>query len=594
MKHRIKNYLKLGIFIFGISFLLINCEYDEEVQKPQTTAKNQLPFKLNEKSFQELSKDPTFSRAINQLVSKKIKGSALSSRTVMEEQYGFTIDSTTINELVFDNFTSYTMLINRENSDTTFFENLVVVIDSTNISTATIVKYTLNSEIMPSTDNSFILDAEMELTSIDYDATQAKGETPCGWVLMCSYGGSHAAGAACLAAAADGDPREFSQGWAGDCGESEGGGGWGSSQGSNPSGDTYGNTGSPYGGIGGGGIGIAPIPPVIKTPEELVLDCLGITESNIGVLTPEMHDWINLVNCAPADIQTQTHTVIQLSNYISNNGCNDETIDLLIDVLDALVNDEVETLEEYLQNIDCIKLKELFEDDVNNDNTVPNIKPIIQQLETTLGYAGENGVNFNQNNDATATTSNTFSNPSLIPNPNNSVDIPTQCGNTVSSFTTYGGAHTHPDDNYPMFSFSDLLVLSKLYTCASSSLKNSVFFTLTARPLPGMIPNTYAIKIKDLSKLSSKIVFLRNKAVSKVPSITTSSTNKMVERGINQLLKKEFEQSINLERAFLDFFNDSGISLYRANETLDNWVELLSDPLSSPYDPNSVYEQPCN
>ncbi len=215
--HKFKNYLKLGIFLFGISFLLTNCEYDEEVQKPKATAKNQLPFKLNEKSFQELYKDPNFSRAINQITSKKIKGSALSSKTVMEEQYGFTIDSTTINELIFDSFISYTMLINRETSNPTFFENLVVVIDSTNTITASIVKYTLNSELIPCADDSFILDAEIEFILIDYNTTQAKSNVPCLSVLMCPYGGDHPATSVCLAEAIAGEPREFYQGYVGDC-----------------------------------------------------------------------------------------------------------------------------------------------------------------------------------------------------------------------------------------------------------------------------------------------------------------------------------------------------------------------------------------
>jgi len=51
----------------------------------------------------------------------KKTGSGISSKTVMEEQYGFTIDSTLIKEIYSENYTSYTFLIHRDEPDEAYF-----------------------------------------------------------------------------------------------------------------------------------------------------------------------------------------------------------------------------------------------------------------------------------------------------------------------------------------------------------------------------------------------------------------------------------------------------------------------------------------
>jgi hypothetical protein len=81
--------------------------------------------------------------------------------------------------------------------DDSYFENLLVEVDSANNVSAVIIKYILNSSTTDNTEHdSFYLDAEMEVTNIDYNDVQAKLSAYCVGILMCPEGGSdHVAGA---------------------------------------------------------------------------------------------------------------------------------------------------------------------------------------------------------------------------------------------------------------------------------------------------------------------------------------------------------------------------------------------------------------
>jgi hypothetical protein len=59
----------------------------------------------------------------------------------MEEQYGFTIDSAIIKEISSEKYTSCIMFIHRAEKDNSYYENLLVEIDSLNNVSAYILKY---------------------------------------------------------------------------------------------------------------------------------------------------------------------------------------------------------------------------------------------------------------------------------------------------------------------------------------------------------------------------------------------------------------------------------------------------------------------
>ena len=113
MKNKLKNYLKLGVFLFGISLVLVNCERDEILQED---SQSKFPYKIKVKHFDKFSKEIKFNNAIESLSQNNV----YSKNTINDD---FTIDSTSVKEITSDNYTSYTFLIKREADSIHFFEN---------------------------------------------------------------------------------------------------------------------------------------------------------------------------------------------------------------------------------------------------------------------------------------------------------------------------------------------------------------------------------------------------------------------------------------------------------------------------------------
>ena len=145
MIRKIKFFNKVVLItIFTIFF---SCSDD---LLPVEQDKKELKFEWNTKTFDELKSNQKFSRSYNQVTEKiSEKRNSINGRTVMEDTYNFIIDSTSIYEVVAEGYTSYTFSIFRENQQNinyTYYENLFIEIDSTNIPQASILKYNLSSD----------------------------------------------------------------------------------------------------------------------------------------------------------------------------------------------------------------------------------------------------------------------------------------------------------------------------------------------------------------------------------------------------------------------------------------------------------------
>jgi hypothetical protein len=112
-----------------------------------------------------------FVSSFNKLPKRKaLINSSLQGRTVMEEQYGFTITNTPARVMQVGSITSYTFHIERDSVNSTFFENLVVQNDSIGNTTAHIIKYTPYEPMTSFTEhNSYSFEGSAEFTSIIYD-----------------------------------------------------------------------------------------------------------------------------------------------------------------------------------------------------------------------------------------------------------------------------------------------------------------------------------------------------------------------------------------------------------------------------------------
>jgi hypothetical protein len=100
------------------------------------------------------------------------------------------------------------------------------------------------------------------------------------------------------------------------------------------------------------------------------------------------------------------------------------------------------------------------------------------------------------------------------------------------------------------------------------------------------VDQTYALKISNVGLFNSKIYSdLKN------PSLTGITTEDK-KNELENMLKNDYKKDINSERAFLQFFKDYNISLYKADATGNNFNKLtLADPNSST---SAVNQTPCN
>ena len=201
-------------------------------------------MKISHVKFNELLKDNKFSKAYGKVQDKR----SLVGKTVMEEQYNFTITNGLANVISNGNNVTYTLLINRINDEENSFENLIIKVDSLSQITAYIIKYKSDNVITPENFNLSSSAIQKHITPIIYNAssysiTGKEDAYDCYdvTVWVCSYAG-HTLEGTCT----HGE-------WATEtiC--------FASSGGSNDSGDSGAGSGPPLDMPNGGGGGGAPI-----------------------------------------------------------------------------------------------------------------------------------------------------------------------------------------------------------------------------------------------------------------------------------------------------------------------------------------------
>lgn len=148
---------------------MVSCELQEEaIHQHEHNSK----VKLYEMKFEELMTNKRFVNSFSKLPkSKKSLTTATVGRTVMENEYGFTIANKPAKVIDDNGNTSYTFLITRDSTDANSFENLVIQTDSTNTTKAVIMKYILTSPITSSADDSYSFTYNREITPIVYNSS---------------------------------------------------------------------------------------------------------------------------------------------------------------------------------------------------------------------------------------------------------------------------------------------------------------------------------------------------------------------------------------------------------------------------------------
>jgi len=463
-----KNNLKILFLLFSLILFISSCEkdlYDDSIYQEN--------LRLEKISFSNLIKNDKFITAYSKIM--KTKTNDFTNRTVMEEQYGFTIVDEPVNVLQNDTITSYSILITRDENPNNVVENLVIQINQNNETTANIIKYTSNIELY----NGFDMDlfqGTKSITPIEYNANTVDSTAKIVYVEECTdvviwhcYGpAGHTSSEGCTMGYATIETICY---------------------------DVAVNTGGGLPGDGAGG-----------------------SLSDIIVTAPNSGGGNGSIN-----------------NTSMTNHCN--------------------------------SLKDKI------DPTKANLKPVIDNLKTTLNQPGENGATFHKDENGN------FLPPTNLP-ATTTLSIPMPHGGTI-----YGNVHTHPYTGSPMFSFADVFKLAQTYQECIPSNRNEVVMMLVVEYSPGVY-ETYAIVIDEPATFFDMVVNTMNS----VPDVTTDKER------INALdveLGSKYEKNTNYERTFLQHFAGFGMSLYKANQDLSKWSKLTcaeSDTLN----PNpQVQSTPC-
>ncbi len=135
----LKNYLKLGILLFGISFLFINCEKDyienfqeEIIPKLIVTIVDFSDVESNRKAFSK----------IEHIINPKNEATKNSKDTITSNEYGFSINTDYVKLIEIGDYHSYTFQVIRK-EDNGLFENLVISLNDEGNYDLLIISYDL-------------------------------------------------------------------------------------------------------------------------------------------------------------------------------------------------------------------------------------------------------------------------------------------------------------------------------------------------------------------------------------------------------------------------------------------------------------------
>jgi hypothetical protein len=129
MKNRKNNFIKLGIFLFGISLLLYNCE--KEVINTEQEVIDKSKYSVSEIGFSKVQKNTNLIQKLDELTKKKkkVQSKNTHSKSVYSSEYDFTVNTDFGKYLESKDrkYHSYTFPVTRK-IDNGLLENLLVTL----------------------------------------------------------------------------------------------------------------------------------------------------------------------------------------------------------------------------------------------------------------------------------------------------------------------------------------------------------------------------------------------------------------------------------------------------------------------------------
>jgi len=113
-KHRLKNYLKLGILLFGVLITATNCDKDDTISNQVPVLSNSTKFKLQRITNPPVSQNKELSEKLSSFKSKSNHSDLdYQAREVYNAELDFTIDTDISNYIEYGAYHSYTFPITR-------------------------------------------------------------------------------------------------------------------------------------------------------------------------------------------------------------------------------------------------------------------------------------------------------------------------------------------------------------------------------------------------------------------------------------------------------------------------------------------------
>ncbi|EPR70672.1 hypothetical protein ADIWIN_3319 [Winogradskyella psychrotolerans RS-3] len=146
-KHRLKNYLKLGILLFGVLITTISCDKDDTIGNNQVPVlSNNTKFKLQRITNPPVSQNKELSEKLSSFKSKSnLNDLDYQAREVYNAELDFTIDTDISNYIEYGAYHSYTFPITRI-EDNGLVENLLLSLQIDGTYKAYLVTYDLTED----------------------------------------------------------------------------------------------------------------------------------------------------------------------------------------------------------------------------------------------------------------------------------------------------------------------------------------------------------------------------------------------------------------------------------------------------------------
>ena len=186
-KRLLKNrYLKKGLLFIGILITLTNCEKETifiNDSKPNLQNKSFLKdVKTSTNTFDFFIKQPKFFDAYSLIKTSYKKDYNVAEKSIMEQEYGFIIDSSKVKEVIYNDYTSYTMRVITKKEDNNTFTNFLLEIYNPNDIRAYLLTYSPTENWLNNYYNNTANNFEGEITyqKINYNPNIAnRSALPC-------------------------------------------------------------------------------------------------------------------------------------------------------------------------------------------------------------------------------------------------------------------------------------------------------------------------------------------------------------------------------------------------------------------------------